>query len=140
MMHISADVLIHRYNNKKGAGVMALYNEGTGKKGLALILYDAGNTDTLVLATVDQGGKLSMLKSVALGASILENAWYRVTMDVGTGTQPQLLVTGKVFKHSTPTNPDSTVGPQVGATLTFSGPRPAGVGDSGEVGIIASAY
>ena len=79
---LSADVLIHAFNNKKGAGLLALYNEAPSKKGLALTLYNAGNTDTLVLATVDQAGKLVTLKTVSLGASIAENVWYRVSMDV----------------------------------------------------------
>jgi hypothetical protein len=65
---LSADVLIHTFNNKKGAGLLALYNEAPSKKGLALMLYDAGGTDTLVLATVDQAGKLVTLKTVRLGA------------------------------------------------------------------------
>ena len=37
---LSADVLIHAFNNKKGAGLLALYNEASGRKGLALTLYD----------------------------------------------------------------------------------------------------
>ena len=91
---LSADVLIHRFNNKKGAGVVSLFNETAGQKGLALILYDNGNTDSLVLATVNQaivppgdfpGGTLTALRSVALGSGILENAWYRLEMDVVVG-------------------------------------------------------
>jgi len=74
---LSADVLIHRFNNAKGAGLLALYNEGPGKKGLALIVFDNGNSDRLVLATVDQAGWLNALKSVSLGTGIWENAWYR---------------------------------------------------------------
>jgi hypothetical protein len=70
---LSADVLIHPYNNKKGAGLLALYNEAPSMKGLALTLYGAGNTDSLVLATVDQAGKLVTLKTVSLGAAIAEN-------------------------------------------------------------------
>jgi hypothetical protein len=101
---LSADVLIHTYNNKKGAGLLALYNEASGKKGLALTLYDAGNTDTLVLATVDQAGKLATLKTVSLGAAIAENAWYRVSMDVSVGAG-QVSVVGTVFRHETPTDP-----------------------------------
>jgi hypothetical protein len=38
------------------------------------------NTDTLVLATVDQAGKLVTLKTVSLGAAIADNVWYRVSM------------------------------------------------------------
>lgn len=135
---LGADVLIHRYNNKKGAGLLALYNEALGKKGLALILYDAGNTDTLALATVDQAGKLTLLKSVALGGAILEDAWYRVTMDVGVAGN-SVSVTGKVFKHLIGQDPSSALDGRVGATLMFNGARPAGVDVTGQVGIIASA-
>jgi bacillolysin len=135
---LSADVLIHRFNNAKGAGLLALYNEEPGKKGLALIVFDNGNSDRLVLATVDQAGRLTALKSVALGVGILEDAWYRVTMDVGVAGK-SVGVTGKVFKHAINQDPNSGLGPQVGATLIFGGVRPDGVDVSGEVGIIASA-
>ena len=37
----------------KGAGLVALLNEGAGQKGLALIISDAGNTDLLRIATLD---------------------------------------------------------------------------------------
>jgi len=43
---------------------------------------------TLVLATVDQAGKLVTLKAVRLGAAIAENAWYRVSMDVTVDGDP----------------------------------------------------
>ena len=61
-------MLIVPFNNIKGAGVVALLNEGAGKKGLALVIHEAGNTDTLFLATVDgdpaKKGKLKTLVSV----------------------------------------------------------------------------
>jgi len=135
---LSADVLIHRFNNAKGAGLLALYNEGPGKKGLALILFDNGNSDVLVLATVDQAGRLTGLKGVSLGAGILEDAWYRVTMDVGVSGK-SVGVTGRVFRYAINQDPNSGLGPQVGSTLIFGGVRPQGVDVSGEVGIIASA-
>jgi hypothetical protein len=78
------------------------------------------------------------LKSVKLGKGIVENAWYRVTMDVVV-TGADVAVTGRVFRHMTASDPGSGVGVQVGATLSFAGPRPAGVDATGEVGIIASA-
>jgi hypothetical protein len=136
---LSADVLIHRFNNKKGAGLLALYNEGAGRKGLVLIVYDNGNTDTLVLATVDQTGKLTALRSVALDAGILENVWYRLTMDVTLIGGTTVSVMGKVVKHLIVSDPTSDLGEQVGSTLSFAGPLPAGVDTAGEVGIVASA-
>ena len=61
-----ADVQIVPFNNIKGAGVVAMLNEDQGQKGLALVLYEAGNTDTLFVATVDlaKKGKLKTLASV----------------------------------------------------------------------------
>ena len=135
-------MLIHTFNNKKGAGLLALYNEAPGKKGLALTLYDAGGTDTLVLATVDQAGKLVTLKTVSLGAAITENVWYRVSMDV-TLSGASLHVVGTVFRHETPTDPNSALDTQVGPTLTFDGKVGLdillGVETTGEVGILSAA-
>ena len=139
---LSVDVLIHTFNNKKGAGLLALYNEAPSKKGLALTLYSAGNTDTLVLATVDQAGKLVTLKTVSLGAAITENVWFRVSMDV-TVEAGLVSVVGTVFRHGTPTDPNSALGTQVGVPLTFSGTLGdgalVGVDPTGEVGILAAA-
>jgi hypothetical protein len=135
---LTADVLIHAFNNAKGAGLLALYNEALGKKGLALIVIDNGSTDRLVLSTVNQAGQLVTLKTVAMGSGIAENVWYRLTMDVVV-SGGNVTVTGEVFAHSSTTDPDSSLGAQVGATLAFSGPLPAGVDPAGEIGIIASA-
>ena len=139
---LSADVLIHAYNNKKGAGLLALYNEAPERKGLALTLYDAGNTDTLVLATVDQAGKLVTLMTVRLGAGIAENVWYRVNMAVTVDTG-LVTVVGTVAAHADPTDPNSELAGQVGPTLTFSAPLGVGalvgVDATGEVGILAAA-
>jgi hypothetical protein len=120
-------------------GVTSRTNEGAGQKGLALILYDAGNTDSLVLATVDQAGKLTTLTSVALDAGILENVWCRLTMDVTLIGGTTVSVMGKVVKHLIVSDPTSDLGEQVGSTLSFVGPLPAGVDTAGEVGIVASA-
>ena len=48
-------------------------------------------------------------------------------------------VTGHVFTHASPTNPDSALGGQVGATLSFTGALPAGVDATGKVGVVAAA-
>jgi hypothetical protein len=49
-------------------------------------------------------------------------------------------VTGKVFAHSTPKNADSSLGAQVGPTLTYQpNALPAGVSSTGENGILAQA-
>ena len=63
---VAANILIHPFNNRKGAGLVALLNDANpGDKGLALILYDNGNTDAIQLATIDPfTGKLSASPSV----------------------------------------------------------------------------
>jgi hypothetical protein len=120
---LSADVLIERFDNAKGAGLLALFNEAAGKKGLALIAINNGNTDRLQLVTVDQAGKRTVLTSVSLGSAIQECVWYRVTMAVVV-SGADVTVTGQVFQHETPTDPDTLVTGQVGPTLSFTGPAP----------------
>ena len=144
---VCADILIQRFNNTKGAGVVALYkpddpiNQVDPKKrgGLALILYNAGNSDRLTLATVagDANGGLTPLMSVPLGSAIAENNWYRVVMTVSVnGT---LAVQGQAYKHATGADPNSGI-IAIGPPLTF-GPTafPDGIDDEGEEGIIGSA-
>jgi hypothetical protein len=148
---LCADVLFTRFNNIKGAGVVALLNEGAGKSGLALIVSDAGNTDLLRLATVDgdptKKGKLKILSdctssstglcSVPLKNGIAENVWYRLIMTVDP-TTPR--VTGQAFTHSVPLDPDSPLGVQVGSTLTYEpAVLPTGVSSPGQNGILAQA-
>ncbi len=138
-VNLSADVLIQTYNNKKGAGLLALFNEGTGQKGLSLILYDSGNSDSLALVVVDPAtGRFTALTSVSLGGNIVENAWYRLTVNVAI-SGANVAVTGKVFRHTVATDPNSPTGTQVGVTLNFNGARPAGVDAAGEVGLVAGA-
>jgi hypothetical protein len=55
---------------------------------------------------VNQAGDLVTLKTVSLGAGIAENVWYRVSMDV-TVDAGLVSVVGTVFRHDTPTDPDS---------------------------------
>jgi hypothetical protein len=137
-------VLFTRFNNIKGAGVVALLNEGAGKNGLALVVSDAGNTDLLQLATLDgdpsKKGKLRVLSSVPLKSGIAENVWYRLVMTVDpAATAGRPLVTGNVFTHQTPLDPDSPLGVQVGTSLTYFNPLPDGVSSPGQNGILAQA-
>jgi len=137
---LSADVLIHSYNNKKGAGLLALFNEAAGKAGLALVIYDSGGSDSLVLGTVNKAtGSFTALTTVALGSGIVENAWYRLTMDVAVSGS-NVTVTGRVFRHAAPADADSPPGTQVGATLVTTRARPSGVDAAGEVGVVASSF
>jgi hypothetical protein len=137
---ICADVLIQQFNNRKGAGVVALYNQDPAKKGLALIITTAGNTDTLVLGTLagDANGAFTPITSVPLGSQVSENQWYRVVMRVDVdGSSP--VITGQAYRHLTPSDPNSDIA-AIGATLNFSPPTlPPGVDPLGEEGIIGWA-
>lgn len=142
-VRLTGDVLVHTFNNKKGGGLLALYNQAVGKKGLALMLYNAGNTDTLVLATVDQAGKLVPVQAVSLGSAIVENQWYRVTMDVAVGAG-KVSVLGTVSRHEDPTDPTSEITTQIGPSLnlvaaTLGAGALVGVDATGEVGVLAAA-
>jgi len=140
---LSADVLIHTFNNTKGAGLVALLDSAPGGKGLALILYDQGNSDALQFATIDPAtGKLTKLTSVSLGASMAENAWYKLVLQVVlVANQQQLVTSAAVFKHTTPTDPNSLVVIPHLAVLSFTGSLSAlGLDAEGEVGIAASAF
>ena len=84
---LQADILINKFNNAKGGGLVALLNTGTGGKGLFLLLINNGNADRLTLNTIDPAtGKIGPLVpallpvhvSVPLGSAIVENAWYRL--------------------------------------------------------------
>jgi DNA-binding beta-propeller fold protein YncE len=138
---LCADILTVPFNNIKGAGLVALLNEGPGKKGLALVIHEAGNTDTLFLATVDgdpsKKGKMTTLASISLEEGISGKSWYRLIMTVDPAGPT---VTGKVFRHSTPEDPNSALGVQVAGTLTYSPAMlPAGVASTGENGIAGSS-
>jgi hypothetical protein len=138
---LCADILFASFNNMKGAGLVALLNEGAGKKGLALIISDAGNTDLLRIATLDgdpaKQGKLNVLDTVKLKNGIAENVWYRLVMTVDPAV-PR--VKGKVFTHTFPLDPNSPLGVQVGETLRYEpAGLPAGVSPAGQNGIVAQA-
>lgn len=135
---LSADIIIHPFNNTKGVGLLALFNEGTGDKGVALVVLNQGNSDRLALMTVDKAGNRAVVTSVPLGGGIQENVWYRLNFSI-EGTGSAILVEGNVLRHETPTEPDSPLGTPVGAPLSFNGPLPVGVGPSGQVGLVAVA-
>jgi len=135
---VDADLLFQKFNDSKGAGPLALFNEAPGKQGLALVVINKGNTDVLALATVDQQGKRTVLAAVSLASGIHQCVWYRVTMDVVV-SGANVSVTGNVYEHVTPSDPGSGLGSQVGDTLSFTGPRPTGVDATGEVGLVGTA-
>ena len=136
---ICADVLVQRFDNEKGPGILTLFNQGKGNRGLALVLQDAGNTDRLSLVTVDgdpaQQGKMRPVKHVALDSTIQENAWYRLVFTVLLDTGVQIM--GQVFRHEVPSDPNSAI-IQVGPTLTWD-KLPEGVSSLGQNGLVATA-
>ena len=112
---LTADVLSHRYNNSKGAGVLAFFNPVTTQRSVALVVVNTGNSDVLQLITVSATGARSTLASVSLRSGIREDAWYRLRMDAKR-LGDTLEVTGRVDSHQVANNPDSALGPQVGGT------------------------
>lgn len=142
-MSMSADILISRFDNAKGAGLVTLFNEGVGKTGLALFLQDAGNTDGYSIRLVQQTGvgdgfNVANLSTTTLGSGIAEDTWYRLTLDLDF-TGPDFTITGKVFGHTTATNPNSALGAQIGSTLTYTDTAPwtSGLSDPYEIGLVA---
>jgi hypothetical protein len=121
---IDATVTIHKFDNRKAVGFVANYDPAT-QKGLFLGLYDAGNSDGLTLSTFSgaTGQLLATVKTLFLGAKVLENVGYFLELDIcNDGTT--LTATGTV-KNGT-----ATVG-----VLSFTGPIPAGISPSGQIGV-----
>jgi hypothetical protein len=142
-----ADVLISKFNNAKGGGLVALLNTDPGDKGLFLLLINNGNTDRLTLNTIDPNdGRIVQLASAPLGSAIVENAWYRVEMEVFARTNVDSLTAhARVRSHTDPSNPsDATVDGLIGTLSVGAGGVPAslsglGLEQSGFVGMAAWA-
>lgn len=142
-MSMSADILISRYNDGKGAGLVTMFNEGAGKTGLALFLQSAGNTDGYSIRLEQQTGvgdgfNVANLANSGLGSGILEDTWYRLTLDLAF-TGADFTVTGKVYGHATASNPNSALGSQIGSTLIYTDTSPwtTGLSDPYEIGLVA---
>jgi hypothetical protein len=140
---VGATVLTHPFNNRKGVGLVTLLNDANpGDKGLAVILYDNGNSDALQLAAMDPStGKLTSLGVLPLGARIKEDAWYFLELDVRVelGFDGDELV-GEIdlISFTDPRDPSSDFDQTV--TVPFRGPLSVtGLQMQGQVGIIASA-
>ena len=135
---VSADT-IQAGTNANKPGLVALFNEGTGKFGFALVLSEAGSTDALELHRVPQSGDLTaatLLKSTAVSGLIADGVWYRVTLQVVVSGDT-FNVTGRFFTHSISTDPNSPVSPTPAATVLHTGSLSAlGLSASGEAGMI----
>jgi hypothetical protein len=144
---VAANILIHPFNNRKGAGLVALLNDANpGDKGLAVILYDNGNTDAIQLATIDPfTGKLVPLKTVPLIAPIEENAWYVVLMELTVDLAFEghsLIVEATVLSLQDPTDPNSEFDRVIGLlrfTTFQTSLEGIGLQPAGQVGVMASA-
>ncbi len=138
-LSISADILIHPFNNAKGAGILFLFNEGAGQNGLALHLWNAGNSDSNKIELVAQTGEArpgAALATVALGNVIAQDLWYQLQMDLQFSGS-NFTVTGKVFGHTTGTDPNSSLGSQIGSTLTYNSSLGSGIASPYEIGLVA---
>ena len=144
---VAANILIHPFNNRKGAGLVALLNDANpGDKGLAVILYDNGNTDAIQLATIDPfTGTLVPLKTVPVIAPIQENAWYLVLVELTVDLAFEghsLFVQVAVISLQDPTDPNSEIDRVIGGLQfnTFATSlEEIGLQPAGQVGVMASA-
>jgi len=143
---VASEVLIHPFDNRKGAGLVALLNDANpGDKGLALILYDSGNSDVLQLATIDPfTGRLSALATMPFFLRpIKENTWYLLAMSAKVeedwfNDTLTLDAKGFVYSMQDPEDPLSEI--EFISGVHFRGPiTPTGLQAQGQVGIIASA-
>ena len=136
-IEVEGNVVIHRFNNRKGIGWVALYNDST-KRGLFLGIFDNGNTDSLTLMTFDSSTGLATPVpngNVPLGSKILENAEYNLELQV-TVSGPALHVHGSVQPGAS--DVDDCTGDNI--CLNFDGTLLAlGLSPTGEIGIAAWA-
>jgi len=124
---IDASVVIRKFDNRKAVGFVANYDAATNK-GLFLGLYDDGNSDGLTLSAFDgaTGSLLATVKTLALGKKILKNVAYTLALDICyNGTT--LNATGTVRND------------KLNEVLSYSGPLPAGISPSGQIGIAGQA-
>jgi hypothetical protein len=136
-LSLSADILFKEFNNTKQGGFVFLFNEGSPtNSGLALMLSDAGNTDNNVLSITDMHGPaMTTLLSTSLSGGISETNWFRLTMDM-TVSGGTFIINGKVFGHTTGSDPGSALGSQIGTTLSYTNTFAAlGIQSSGEIGL-----
>ena len=136
-IRVFADVLVTGTVNSRRIGLAALVNEVNGQEGLALVLHENGNQDALELYRLPQNGNLT--GAVALATSdnfngITQNNWYRLVFDVMVNGS-ELSISGRVYSHTTASNPTSGVNVAPLSTLSYTNSIPlvAGLQTIGEV-------
>jgi hypothetical protein len=134
-VEVEGNIVIHTFNNRKGIGWVALYNDST-KRGIFLGVFDNGNTDGLTLMTFNSStGQATALTNVPLGSTILENTEYNLKLQVTVGGD-SLHVHGSVRPAASVTS-DCTGDD---SCLDFDGSLSAlALPSSGEIGIAAQA-
>jgi hypothetical protein len=116
---ISADVLFAT-DHAASAGVVAMYTEG--QDGLALLVDNAGNTDTgsLRLIFQDSGNPIPVVLASADPGDIDLGQWYRVTLSILVNGD-NVTAVGTIKGHQTGTDPNSPLLATALVTLNFSG-------------------
>ena len=124
---LNAQVLIKRFDNRKGVGFVTHYNAGNGT-GLFLGLYDNGNTDALTLSTFNgnTGQLTGTVATKALGSKVLENTWYNLHLELCVDAS----ITGNATVYGGSNN--------IAETLPIGAANP-GIAPFGEVGIAGQA-
>lgn len=137
-LSVSLDFLVDQFNNSKGPGILFLYNEGAGMQGLSLSVFDGGGTDSLALVMAGPDGvgmnAATTLAKTNLSGGVDENKWYRLALELSFSGS-NYTVTGQVFSHQTPTNPNSVAVTQVGSTLSYTGALSGSLVNPYEIGL-----
>jgi hypothetical protein len=136
-IRVSTDVLFVGSSSARYLGIGALHNEVSGKSGLTLVLKDNGNSDRIQIfrtpATGDFTGATPLAESSNFN-DIVANQWFRLILDI-TCVGSSVQIDGRVFAHSTASNPNSLVTGAPLASVSYSSTSAAltGLQNSGEV-------
>jgi hypothetical protein len=130
-------------SNTKGAGPLAVFNEGTSQVGLTYKVADTGGTDPMSINKVAQNGSYTALTTNNNNTGWAWGTWYRMVMTVSIDSSSNITIDGRTYSHATTTNPDSAVGSEItGMYRTYSSTLSTLGLDSqakGEVGISSYA-
>ena len=142
---VAATILTHPFNNRKGAGLVALLNDANpGDKGLAVVLMTTATRMRYSSRRSTRSRESSVTKTLPLIAPIEENAWYVVLMELTVDLAYEghsLTVEAIVLSLQDPTNPDPNGDfDQVIGYLRLKTPlENIGLQPTGQVGVMASA-